>query len=102
MLHISALRLTKNTCLAIVVSNMCYVCNIGDSKISFMSDPTLALEKIILSRGGNLHKDEKRDKVIRVRQWTYEKLGELGSSKNDFDDVIFTLIEFWEKHHKRK
>lgn len=22
------------------------------------------------------------------------------SSKNDFDDVIFTLIEFWEKHHK--
>jgi hypothetical protein len=38
--------------------------------------------------------------VIRVRHWTYEELGELGSSKNDFDDVIFTLIEFWKKHHK--
>ncbi len=56
----------------------------------------------LLSHGGSLHKDEKRDRVIRVRQWTYEKLGELGSSKNDFDDVIFTLIEFWEKHHRRK
>jgi hypothetical protein len=49
-----------------------------------------------------LHKSEKRDKVIRVRQWTYDKLGELGSSKNDFDDVIFTLIEFCEKLHKEK
>jgi hypothetical protein len=55
-----------------------------------------------LSQGGGLHKDEKRDRVIRVRQWTYDKLGELGSSKNDFDDVIFSLIEFWEKHHRRK
>jgi hypothetical protein len=45
---------------------------------------------------------EKRDRVIRVRQWTYDNLGEFGSSKNDFDDVIFTLIEFWEKHHKEK
>jgi hypothetical protein len=78
---------------------MCYV---GDKKISFMKDQTLALEKAILSRGGSFHKDEKRDRVIRVRQWTYDRLGELGSSKNDFDDVIFTLIEFWEKHHKRK
>ena len=67
-----------------------------------MKEQTLALEKAILSRGGSLHKDEKRDRVIRVRQWTYERLGEFGSSKNDFDDVIFTLIEFWEKHHKRK
>ena len=67
-----------------------------------MNDQIQAFEKAILSRGGNLHKGEKRDKVIRVRQWTYDRLGELGSSKNDFDDVIFTLIEFWEKHHKRK
>ena len=55
-----------------------------------------------LSRGGSLHEEEKRDRVIRVRQWTYDKLGELGSSKNDFDDVIFLLIEFWERHHRRK
>jgi hypothetical protein len=39
--------------------------------------------------------------VIRVRDWTYEKLGEMGSSKDDKDDVIFFLIDFWEKHHKR-
>ncbi len=56
----------------------------------------------ILSRGGSLHKDERRDRVIRVRQWTYDKLGELGSAKNDYDDVIFTLIQFWEEHHKEK
>lgn len=55
-----------------------------------------------LARGSSLHKDEKRERVIRVRQWTYDKLGEFGSSRDDFDDVIFTLIEFWEKHHKRK
>jgi hypothetical protein len=67
-----------------------------------MNEQLQALQKAILSRGGNLHKSEKRDKVIRVRQWTYDRLGELGSSKNDFDDVIFTLIEFWEKHHKDK
>ena len=81
---------------------MCYKCYVGDNKISFMNEQLQAWEKAILSRGGSLHKDEKRDRVIRVRQWTYDRLGELGSSKNDFDDVIFTLIDFWEKHHKRK
>jgi hypothetical protein len=78
------------------------MCYLGDNKISFMNEQIQALEKNILSRGGNLHKDEKRDRVIRVRQWTYDKLGGLGSSKNDFDDVIFTLIEFWQRHHKEK
>ena len=43
----------------------------------------------------------KRNRVIRVRDWTYEKLREFGSSKNDFDDVIFTLTDFWEKHHRK-
>lgn len=73
-----------------------------DNKISFMNEQFQDLQKTNLSRGGSLHKDEKRDRVIRVRQWTYDRLGQLGSSKNDFDDVIFTLMEFWEKHHKRK
>ena len=67
-----------------------------------MNDQIQAFEKLILSRGGSFHKDQKRSRVIRVRPWTYDKLGEFGSSKNDFDDVIFTLIEFWEKYHKRK
>jgi hypothetical protein len=55
----------------------------------------------ILSRGGSLHTDEKRDVTIRVRRWTKDKLKKLGTSGNDNDDVIFTLIEFWEEHHKR-
>jgi hypothetical protein len=53
-----------------------------------------------LSRGGSLHTDEKRDVTIRVRSWTKEKLKELGTSGNDNDDVIFMLIEFWEKEHR--
>jgi hypothetical protein len=54
----------------------------------------------ILSRGGSLHTKEKRDVTIRVRKWTKEKLKTMGSSGNDNDDVIFMLIEFWEKHHR--
>jgi hypothetical protein len=67
-----------------------------------MNKQLQALEKSILARGGSFHKDERRDRVIRVRQWTYDKLGEFGSSRNDFDDVIFTLIKFWEDYHKGK
>ena len=52
-----------------------------------------------LARGGSFHKDQKRDRVLRVREWTYNRLGELGSSRNDYDDVISMLIEFWEKEH---
>ena len=54
-----------------------------------------------LARGSSLHKDEKRERGIRVRQWTYDKLGEFGSSRNDFDDVIFTLIDY-ENMRERK
>jgi hypothetical protein len=53
----------------------------------------------ILSRGGSLHTDEKRDVTIRVRSWTKEKLKTMGASGNDNDDVIYMLIEFWEKNH---
>ena len=55
--------------------------------------------KTILSRGGSLHTDEKRDVTIRVRKWTKEKLKTMGSSGNDNDDVICMLIDFWEKNH---
>ncbi len=67
-----------------------------------MNKQPQALEKSIVARGGSFHKDQKRSRVIRVRPWTYEKLGEFGSSRNDFDDVIFTLIKFWEDQHKGK
>ncbi len=56
----------------------------------------------VLSRGGSLHTDEKRDVTIRVRKWTKEKLKQLGTSGNDNDDVIFMLIDFWEKHHSKE
>ena len=46
-----------------------------------------------------MHTEEKRDVTIRVRRWTKEKLKTLGSSGNDNDDVIYMLIEFWEKNH---
>jgi len=57
-----------------VICNKCYV---GDIKISFINKQIQALEKLILSRGGSLHKDEKRDRVIGVRQWTYENWASL-------------------------
>ena len=52
-----------------------------------------------LARGGSFHNDQKRDTVIRVREWKSNRLGELGSSRNDYDDVISMLIEFWENEH---
>ncbi len=54
----------------------------------------------ILSRGGSLNTQEKRDVTMRLRKWTKEKLKKMGTSGNDNDDVIYMLIEFWEKHHK--
>jgi hypothetical protein len=43
--------------------------------------------------------------ILAMRKRRKEVLasyGELGSSKNNKDDVIFMLIEFWEKHHNEK
>jgi hypothetical protein len=34
----------------------------------------------ILSRGGSLNTQEKRDVTIRVRKWTKEKLKKMGTS----------------------
>ncbi len=65
-----------------------------------MSDQVQALEN--LSRGGNLHKDQKRNKVMRVREWTFDQLGNLGTAKFDNDDVIFMLLQEHEELHKLK
>jgi hypothetical protein len=65
-----------------------------------MTQQNLKME--ILSRGGSLHIEEKRDVTIRVRRWTKEKLKTMGVSGNDNDDVIYMLIDFWEKHHQDK
>jgi hypothetical protein len=49
-------------------------------------------------RGAEHHKGEPRDKVIRVRTSTYEKLAELGNILEDYDDIITRLLE----EHKEK
>ena len=49
---------------------------------------------------------EPRDKVIRVRTSTYNKLAELGNILEDYDDIITRLLqehdEQEEKERKKK
>jgi hypothetical protein len=52
-----------------------------------------------LARGGIDNKQEKREKTIRVRQWTYNELRKIGVMGMDFDDVITELIK---EHHKKR
>ena len=48
----------------------------------------------VLARRGTHHKDEKRDRVIRVRSATYDNLVRLGESiLDDFDDIISRMID---------
>lgn len=54
----------------------------------------------IMARRGTEHKEEKRDKLIRVRTTTYNDLVALGRSMlDDFDDIISRLID---EHKGRK
>jgi len=56
----------------------------------------------ILARRGTEHKDQKRDKVIRVRSATYENLVKLGETiLDDFDDIISRMIDKEFKERKR-
>ena len=52
-----------------------------------------------MARGGTENKQEKRERTIRVRQWTYDELRKIGIMGMDFDDVITKLIE---EHRKGK
>jgi hypothetical protein len=65
-----------------------------------MSKTEAQLEE--LARGGIDNKQEKREKTIRVRAWTYNELRKIGVMGMDFDDVITKLIEFYNKEHKRR
>jgi hypothetical protein len=57
----------------------------------------------ILARRGTEHKDEKRDRVIRVRSKTYENLVKLGQTiLDDFDDIISRMIDKELNKEKRK
>jgi hypothetical protein len=60
-------------------------------------------ETEILARRGTEHKDEKRDRVIRVRSSTYENLVKLGHTiLDDFDDIISRMIDKELNKEKRK
>ena len=62
-----------------------------------MNKTTKQLQAAQMARRGTAHKDEKRDRLIRVRSRTYDDLVELGQSMlDDFDDIISRLI----KEHK--
>ncbi len=45
---------------------------------------------------------EKREKVIRVRTWTYEELAKLGTLTDDFDDVVTKLLEHYKETAAKK
>lgn len=53
----------------------------------------------LMSRGGIDNKQEKREKTIRVRRWTYDELRKIGVMGMDFDDVITQLIMEHKKRH---
>jgi hypothetical protein len=63
-----------------------------------MSETEAQFEEL-MARGGIDNKQEKREKTIRVRQWTYDELRKIGVMGMDFDDVITKLIE---EHKKRR
>ena len=52
-----------------------------------------------MARGGIDNKDEKRERLIRIRQWTYDQLREIGKMGMDFDDVVTKLILEYRKRH---
>jgi hypothetical protein len=64
-----------------------------------MSKTKAQFEDEELARGGIDNKQEKREKTIRVRQWTYDELRRIGVMGMDFDDVITKLILEYRKRH---
>jgi predicted CopG family antitoxin len=52
-----------------------------------------------VARGGIDNKQEKRERTIRVRVWTYNELRKIGEMGMDFDDVITKLIMEFKKRH---
>ena len=48
------------------------------------------------------HKDEPRDKIIRVRTSTYNELAELGNILEDYDDIITRLLEEHDDEQEEK
>jgi hypothetical protein len=64
-----------------------------------MKESEQQLEEQEMARGGVDNKQEKRERTIRVRQWTYNELRKIGVMGMDFDDVITKLIMEYRKRH---
>jgi hypothetical protein len=64
-----------------------------------MKEPEQQLEEQEMARGGIENKQEKRERTIRLRQWTYDELRKIGVMGMDFDDVITKLILEYRKRH---
>ena len=64
-----------------------------------MSGTEAQLQEELVARGGIDNKQEKREKTIRVRQWTYNELRKIGVIGMDFDDVITQLTQ---EHNKKR
>jgi hypothetical protein len=47
-------------------------------------------------------KKEKRDRVIRIRAYNYDRLARLGTISEDWDDALTKVLDFWDKHHKEE
>ena len=54
---------------------------------------------------GTMHKDQPRDKVVRIRSDLFNEMStsKLGSKFNvDFDDIMSEVWDFYKKQHKEK
>jgi len=55
---------------------------------------------------GNLHKDEPRDKVVRIRSSLFKEMIQSDLAKGfnvDFDDICSEVWEYWKReHHNNK
>ena len=79
------------------------------TKKHFMSESIQAVrnKRVTPKSGGrgSLHKDEPRDKVVRIRSKLFNEMieSELARRFNvDFDDICSEVWEFWKKEHKKK
>ena len=61
----------------------------------------LAKSKRTGGRGAE-HKNEPRDKGIRIRSALYKRLAGLGNVENDMDDIVSMLYDYWARGHKEK
>ena len=71
------------------------------------SIPSVKNKQVVPKSGGrgSLHKDQPRDKVVRIRSKLFKEMSESELARRfnvDFDDICSEVWEFWKKEHKSK